>query len=65
MIEATEYMPAFNPPDVIDWRILNLIELGFETKTAEKVADSQIDCHEIYKLVKRGCSPKLALEIVS
>jgi hypothetical protein len=40
-----------------------LIRLGFPRPLAEAVAD-HMDWHEIAALVRRGCGPRLALNIV-
>jgi hypothetical protein len=48
---------------VYAWRVEQLSGLGFSHLIASAVA-SFIDWHEIARLVERGCSPELALEIV-
>ena len=48
---------------VYAWRVEQLLGLGFSYVIASAVA-SFIDWHEIARLVERGCSPELALEIV-
>jgi hypothetical protein len=45
------------------WRVDQLQSLGLPQALAE-VAARLVDWHEIAKLVKRGCAPELALEIV-
>ena len=45
------------------WRVERLSELGLSYVIASLVA-SFVDWHEIARLVERGCSPELALEIV-
>ena len=45
------------------WRVERLSELGLSYVIASIVA-SFVDWHEIARLVERGCSPELALEIV-
>src|SRR3954454_11828503 len=45
------------------WRVERLSELGLSYVSASLVA-SFVDWHEIARLVERGCSPELALEIV-
>jgi hypothetical protein len=46
-----------------DWRTAQLVRLGIPEWLADIVAD-QIDWHEIAQLVERGCSARLALDIV-
>jgi hypothetical protein len=46
-----------------DWRAAQLERLGIPEWLADIVAD-RIDWHEIAALVERGCSARLALDIV-
>jgi hypothetical protein len=46
-----------------DWRAAQLERLGIPAWMAEIVAD-RIDWHEIAALVERGCSARLALDIL-
>jgi hypothetical protein len=48
---------------VHNWRGSQLKRLGLSGSLAESYAD-RIDWHQIARLVKRGCSPQLALRIV-
>jgi hypothetical protein len=48
---------------VYEWRVEQLSGLGLSHVIASAVA-SFVDWHEIARLVERGCSPELALEIV-
>jgi hypothetical protein len=48
---------------VYEWRVEQLAGLGLSHVIARAVA-SFVDWHEIARLVERGCSPELALEIV-
>jgi hypothetical protein len=48
---------------VYAWRVEQLSGLGLSGVIASAVA-SFVDWHEIARLVERGCSPDLALEIV-
>ena len=48
---------------VHEWRSEQLEHLGLSRVIAETFA-SQVDWHEIAQLVRRGCRPDLALEIV-
>ena len=49
---------------VHDWRVTQLTRLGIPGPTAEVYAD-RIDWHQIARLVRLGCPPRLALRIVS
>ena len=48
---------------VHDWRARQLARLGIPRALAEAVAD-HVDWHQIAALVRRGCPPRLALQIV-
>jgi D-mannonate dehydratase len=48
---------------VYEWRVEQLARLGISTLIATAVA-TFIDWHDVARLVQRGCSPELALEIV-
>jgi predicted component of type VI protein secretion system len=45
------------------WRVEQLSGLGLSGVVASAVA-SFVDWHELARLIERGCSPELALEIV-
>ena len=45
------------------WRVEQLSGLGLSNVVASAVA-TFVDWHEIARLIERGCSPELALEIV-
>ena len=49
---------------VHDWRVSQLTRLGLPGPLAEVYAD-RIDWHQVARLVRRGCPPRLALRIVS
>jgi hypothetical protein len=48
---------------VREWRAQQLQQLGLSWLLAQTFA-ALVDWHEVAKLVERGCSPELALEIV-
>ena len=66
-------MSAVNELDVVDeeermvwaWRRDCLAELGVERSRAGELALSDLDVHRLARLVKRGCSLELALEILA
>ena len=47
---------------VHEWRVRQLTRLGMPWSLAQATAD--VDWHQVAKLVRRGCSPRLALRIV-
>jgi hypothetical protein len=56
---------AVSEEDVLihEWRAERLTRLGLSTIIAHAVA-GLVDWHDFARLVERGCSPELALEIV-
>ena len=56
---------AVDPDDLLvhDWRASQLRRLGIPDPLAEIYAD-RIDWHQIARLVRKGCPPRLALRIV-
>ena len=50
-------------PFVHNWRVSQLKRLGIPGPLAEIYAD-RIDWHQIARLVRGGCPPRLALRIV-
>ncbi|MGH3287288.1 MAG: hypothetical protein ACRDPD_21810 [Streptosporangiaceae bacterium] len=61
-IEAIETIDH-EEPLVHDWRARQLTKLGIPRALAEAVAD-HVDWHQIAALVRRGCPPRLALQII-
>ncbi|HEY7730768.1 MAG TPA: hypothetical protein VH950_07695 [Gaiellaceae bacterium] len=49
---------------VESWRLHVLIEAGYPLPLAEKLAASEADLHVCVDLVRRGCSPVTAAEIL-
>ncbi len=48
---------------VLRWRTDRLIALGYELRQAAFLAISQIDVHELERLIGRGCPPATAARI--
>jgi len=48
---------------VHEWRVTRLTRLGIPWPLAQAAAD-HVDWHQLAKLVRRGCPPRLALQIV-
>jgi hypothetical protein len=46
------------------WRLHVLIEAGFPLHLAERLAASEADLHTCVELVRRGCEPAIAAEIL-
>ncbi len=49
---------------VESWRLHVLIEAGYPLPLAEKLAHSSADLHQAVELLKQGCTPELAAEIL-
>lgn len=50
---------------VESWRLKTLLDAGYPLNLAAALAvSSRIDLHEAVKLVKAGCTPQLAFEIL-
>jgi hypothetical protein len=51
---------------VVNWRRLELIQCGFPRSLAARVArDERYDLHQLIELVEQGCTPDLAVRILS
>ena len=49
---------------VAGWRLHVLIEAGYPLPLAEKLAQSEADLHTAVELVRKGCEPLTAAEIL-
>ncbi len=49
---------------VESWRLHVLIEAGYPVPLAEKLAHSEADLHQAVELLRVGCQPELAAEIL-
>jgi protein involved in temperature-dependent protein secretion len=49
---------------VESWRLHVLMEAGYPVSLAERVAHSNADLHQAVALVREGCAPELAAEIL-
>jgi len=66
MAETTE-TPIWNenePAKVESWRLHILLEAGYPVHLAERLAGSEVDLHDAVELLRRGCSPTTATEIL-
>ena len=57
--EAIDYYDLL----VHEWRVTQLTRLGIPWSLAQAVA-GHVDWHQVAALVRRGCPPRLALQIV-
>jgi hypothetical protein len=49
---------------VESWRLHVLVEAGYPIPLAERVAGSNADLHQAVALVRAGCAPDLAADIL-
>lgn len=49
---------------VESWRLHILLEAGYPVPLAERIAGSEIDLHDAVELLRRGCDPAVAAEIL-
>jgi hypothetical protein len=65
MAETTEAPLNENEPArVASWRLHVLLEAGYPVHLAERLAGSEVDLHFAVELVRRGCDPVTAAEIL-
>jgi hypothetical protein len=68
MTEITETPVEDTRPNeqakVESWRLHVLIEAGFPLPLAERLSVSEADLHECVDLLRQGCSPATAAEIL-
>ena len=62
-LDGVEIQESDEDAQVYAWRVERLSDVGLSNLVASAVAPL-VDWHEIARLVERGCSPELALEIV-
>jgi hypothetical protein len=49
---------------VESWRLHVLIEAGYPLPLAERIAASEADLHRAVELLRQGCEPQTAAEIL-
>jgi hypothetical protein len=64
IIEMTPVAVVTERDKVESWRLHVLIEAGFPLLLAERVAASEADLHEAVDLVRAGCTPETAAQIL-
>jgi hypothetical protein len=65
MAETTETTLSENEPRKVEsWRLHILLEGGYPVHLAERLAASEVDLHNAVELLKRGCDPTTAAEIL-
>ena len=62
---STQMAPAQDERAKVEsWRMYVLAEAGFPLHLCERMAASEIDIHVAVALVKSGCKPETAAEIL-
>jgi hypothetical protein len=57
---------ARDTQSVVQWRRLELLQCGFPPELAGRVAkDQRYELHDLIELVEQGCTPALAVQILS
>jgi hypothetical protein len=56
--------PRDEQAKVESWRLHVLMEAGYPLPLAEKIAHSAADLHHAVDLIRRGCAPETAAEIL-
>jgi hypothetical protein len=65
MAETTETTLSENEPRKVEsWRLHILLEAGYPVHLAERLAASEVDLHNAVELLRRGCDPATAAEIL-
>jgi len=52
------------PAKVESWRLHILLEAGYPVPLAERLAGSDVDLHDAVELLRAGCAPGVAAEIL-
>ena len=64
MTQIVEHDQQNEREKVASWRLHVLIEAGYPLHLAERLAHSDADLHNAVELVRKGCEPKTAAEIL-
>jgi hypothetical protein len=60
----SELLEADDQSKVESWRLHVLIEAGYPLHLAERLAATEIDLHRAVELLRQGCEPTTAAEIL-
>ena len=64
-MQMTQTVEAYDERAKVEtWRLHVLMEAGYPVPLAERVAHSNADLHQAVALVRSGCAPELAAEIL-
>lgn len=68
MIDDTppeELEPVYERDQVLGWRIVMFVDLGYSTDEAIRLAHLDVDHHDLERLVRNGCPLPTAVTIVA
>ena len=60
----SELLQADEQGKVESWRLHVLIEAGYPLHLAERLAATEVDLHRAVALLRQGCDPTTAVEIL-
>jgi hypothetical protein len=60
----SELLEADEQGKVESWRLHVLIEAGYPLHLAERLAATEVDLHRAVELLRQGCEPTTAAEIL-
>lgn len=64
--ERIDEAAATRDPQVVSWRLEQLLAAGFDPELAEDLArECGVDLHQLLELVARGSAPELAARILA
>lgn len=63
MAQATD-IPETERDKVVSWRLHVLVEAGYPSELAERIAHSDADLHDAVELVLAGCTHETAANIL-
>ena len=63
MAPATD-IPESEREKVVSWRLHVLVEAGYPTELADRIARSEVDLHYAVELVLAGCAHATAADIL-
>jgi hypothetical protein len=63
MTQTTD-IPQSEHEKVVSWRLHVLVEAGYPSELAERIAHSEADLHHAVELIRAGCTHETAAEIL-
>jgi hypothetical protein len=63
MAQATD-IPESERDKVVSWRLHVLVEAGYPSELADRIARSEADLHHAVELIRAGCAHATAADIL-